>query len=153
MSKQQPVLSALAGGVVLLALGFSASAAAEGENAARATYHYQMFCQGCHTPDGSGSNGVPALKDHVGLFLHTPKGREFLIRVPGSATSVLSDEHLAEVLNWIVIRFAGASWPDKTSFERFTPDEVARGRVHPLTEINHYRAEVLAEAEAAARQE
>ncbi len=113
-------------------------------NDARARYHYQMFCQGCHTPDGSGANAVPALKNQMGLFLRTEKGRGFLVRVPGSATSKLNSAQLAEVLNWSLDNFAGSSLPEG-GYEPYTEAEVAQLRQQPLQEIENYRATVLAE--------
>ena len=112
-------------------------------NRARAHYNYQMFCQGCHTPDGSGFKSVPQMKDHVGHFLTTPAGREYLVRVPGSATSALDNEELAEVLNWILLEFAGDSL-DK-AYRPYSAAEVARLRQNPLNEVEHYRAQLLAD--------
>ena len=86
---------------------------------------------------------VPRMKDHVGYFLETPRGRDYLVRVPGSATSALSDEQLAEVLNWILENFAGDSLsPD---YVAYTSDEVGRVRRQPLNEVEDYRAELLVE--------
>ena len=62
-------------------------AADDAMNPERARYHYQMFCQGCHTPDGAGANAIPPLKDFMGYFLRSQRGREFMVRVPGSALS------------------------------------------------------------------
>lgn len=106
-------------------------------------FNYQMFCQGCHTPDGVGARNVPRLKDHVGVFTTTPEGREYLVRVPGSATSSLDNGDLAAVLNWIVVEFAGTSF--NQAFEPYTADEVGRLRQHPLDEVVQYRAELLSE--------
>lgn len=117
-------------------------------NEARATYNYQMFCQGCHTPDGAGANYVPPLKNSVGYYLRTPAGRDYLVRVPGSATSVLKDADLAEVLNWILLNFAGSSLPGSNQFEPYTADEVATLRQRPLEEVFNYRLELLAAAMA-----
>src|SRR5210317_266988 len=95
-------------------------------NQARAQFNYQMFCQGCHTPDGSGATTVPRMKGQVGYFMDSPRGREYLVRVPGSATSALDDEQLAEVLNWIVQEFAGDSMaPD---YRQYTSTEVGQLR-------------------------
>ena len=117
-------------------------AAAAGElNAARAHYNYQMFCQGCHTPNGIGAQAVPRMKDTVGYFLQTQAGREYLVRVPGSATSALNSEALAEVLNWILLEFSGASAND--NFDRYTAQEVAELRKSPLFEVENYRVQLL----------
>lgn len=120
--------------------------AASGEiqiNDARAKYHYQMFCQGCHTPDGQGGKGVPQLKDFVGHFLKSQQGREFLVRVPGSANSPLSNEQLAEVLNWVLIEFANISLSGK--WTPYTAQEIAGYRNQPLFEIIQYRHQLLSE--------
>ncbi len=129
--------------IALCALFLGTAAAAEDMNRQRAHFNYQMFCQGCHTPDGSGAQTVPRMKDHVGYFLESPRGREYLVRVPGSATSALDDEELAEVLNWILLEFAGDSL-DK-NYLPYTTAEVGRVRQHPLNEVDAYRAELLVE--------
>ena len=112
-------------------------------NEERAQFNYQMFCQGCHTPDGLGALTVPRMKDHVGYFLETPRGREYLVRVPGSATSALNDDQLAEVLNWILVEFAGDSLAP--NYVAYTSDEVGRMRLEPLNEVEDYRVELLVE--------
>ena len=116
-------------------------AGAEEFNAARAHYNYKLFCQGCHTPDGVGAQSVPRMKDNVGNFLLTQAGREYLVRVPGSATSALNSGQLAEVLNWILLEFSGASGND--SFDPYTAEEVAELRKSPLFEVENYRVQLL----------
>jgi hypothetical protein len=104
---------------------------------------YMLHCQGCHLADGSGSPGaVPSLHG-VGRFLHTSRGREYLIRVPGSAQSPLGDAALAALLDWIVVRFD----PEMAAagFRGFDAAEIARWRRPPLTEVDALRAELLAE--------
>jgi mono/diheme cytochrome c family protein len=111
-------------------------------NQQRAQFNYQMSCQGCHAPDGSGAGAVPRMRDQVGVFLASEAGREYLVRVPGSATSALDDAQLAEVLNWIVQEFAGAS--AAAGFIPYSPQEVGALRQHPLYEVVQYRAQLLA---------
>ncbi len=104
--------------------------------------NYMLECQGCHLADGTGSAGkVPALKGFVGRFLSVPGGREFLVRVPGSAQSALNGRELAEVLNWIIGRFG----PEDVSrnFVAFTPEEVARYRGRPLTDVKSTRSALV----------
>ncbi len=127
---------------LLIGLGVSVAIAAD-EPAAKVRFNYQMFCQGCHTPDGSGARHVPRMKDHVGVFTASARGREYLVRVPGSATSALNDDDLAAVLNWIVYEFSGASF--NRGFEPYTAEEVGRLRQHPLNEVARHREELLAE--------
>lgn len=123
----------------------NAFAGAQAEiNEDRARYHYQMFCQGCHTPDGSGVNAVPPLKGMMGVFLRSQGGREFMVRVPGSATSKLDDMQLAEVLNWCIENFSSNSLVNG-EYLPYTAEEVGKLRQSPLQEIDNTRAAVLAE--------
>ncbi len=131
--------------LLLICLLLSTGVQAQEINARRAQFNYQMSCQGCHAPDGAGAATVPPLKDHIGRFLNSQAGREYLVRVPGSATSALDDGQLAEVLNWIVLQFSGSSADD--GFQRYTAAEVAGLRQHPLKEVVHFRQQLLAELE------
>ncbi|MEQ8514549.1 MAG: cytochrome c, class I [Chromatocurvus sp.] len=121
------------------------------ENAQRVRYDYQMHCQGCHTPDGTGAGHVPGMKNFVGTFLGSQAGREYLVRVPGSATSALGDARLAAVLNWVIDSFAGPSRPD--DFRPYTADEVGALRRKPLNEVEAYRARILSGLVASANEE
>ena len=108
---------------------------------------YLLQCQGCHLPDGSGAPGrVPDLRDQIGSFLLVPGGRAYLVRVPGSAQSPLSDAALARVLNWMIAEFGPAAVAG--SFEPFTAEEVARHRAEPLVQVETLREELLAAIEA-----
>lgn len=77
----------------------------------RAKINYQLNCQGCHTPDGSGHSGrnIPTLTNFIGKFLSVEGGREFLIQVPGAAQSPLNHQELAELTNWMIREFDPAS--------------------------------------------
>ncbi len=138
--------------VVMLASLIPAVANAGDINRERAHFNYQMFCQGCHAPGGASvDHKVPRMRDHVGMFLATDAGREFLVRVPGSATSSLDDEQLAEVLNWIVVEFAGDSLT--VPFAYYTPAEVGELRKEPLKEVEQHRALLLADIAGAQNRE
>lgn len=110
-------------------------------NTDRAKFNYQMFCQGCHTPDGTGGKSIPKIKDHIGYFLQNQVAREYLVRVPGSANSPLNDEQLAEVLNWMIIELGGKSVP--TDMQYFTTKEVGNLRQAPLFEVLEYREKLV----------
>jgi hypothetical protein len=129
--------------LLVLALVAAGSAAAQQINAERAHFNYQMFCQGCHTPDGVGASTVPRMKGFIGTFLRSREGREFLVRVPGAATSALGDAELAEVLNWILLEFGGDSVQGE--FKPYSGEEVALLRQSPLYEVDRYRAQILTE--------
>jgi mono/diheme cytochrome c family protein len=117
------------------------------EDARRAWQNWTLNCQGCHRPDGTGSEGTaPSLAGTVAKFLWAPGGREYLLRVPGVATSPLSSEELAEVMNWMLWRFDKEHLP--RGFEPFTTVEVERWRTQPLRlEAAQMRSDLLARAE------
>jgi len=103
---------------------------------------YMLQCQGCHLADGSGSPGaVPSLRGLVGRFLTVPGGREYLVRVPGSAQSELDDAGLAAVLNWMVREFG----PEDVArdFLPFSGDEVTSYGRRPLVDVGTRRRELL----------
>jgi mono/diheme cytochrome c family protein len=108
-------------------------------NVPRAQSNYMLNCQGCHLADGSGLPGsVPSMKGFVGSFLQVPGGRDFLVQVPGSANSPLSDADLAELLNWILTTMsAGQLAPD---FVYYTGDEVRQLRQHVLMDVAAVRS-------------
>jgi hypothetical protein len=110
--------------------------------AGSAQVDWMLQCQGCHGADGAGAPGiVPDLRGEVGRFLLVPGGREYLVRVPGSARSPLGDAALAEVLNWMVRRFG----PEGVlaGFVPYSAGEVALLRRTPLLEVQSVRRELL----------
>ena len=120
------------------------------ENAQRAWQNWTLNCQGCHRFDGSGSDATaPAIAGTVAKFLLVPGGREYLIRVPGVATSPLSDADLAEVMNWMLWRFDKEHLP--ATFQPYTAAEIAPLRAQPLRlEASQMRSSLLSQAQAAA---
>jgi hypothetical protein len=117
------------------------------DNAQRAWQHWTLNCQGCHRPDGTGSAGTaPSLAGTVARFLSVPGGREYLGRVPGVATSPLSNADLSEVMNWMLWRFDKEHLP--ANFQPYTTAEIGLLRAAPLRlEASQMRAELLKKAE------
>jgi hypothetical protein len=112
--------------------------------------NYMLECQGCHLPDGSGSEGaVPSLRGSVARFLTVPGGREFLVRVPGSALAPLDDAQLAAVLNWILAEFGPREIAERVA--PFRAEEVGRLRSTPLTDVEGTRRELIRRIEESAR--
>jgi cytochrome c553 len=155
------VAALLAGGYALLCIAApgvaGAQAPANGESAPvgvdnpqRAWQQWTLNCQGCHRQDGSGSAGTaPSLAGTVSRFLSVPGGREYLGRVPGVATSPLSDKDLSELMNWMLWRFDKEHLP--ADFKPFTAAEIGQLRTAPLRlEAAEMRAELLQKADAAA---
>ena len=97
--------------------------------------NYLLGCGGCHGENGiSNSKLVPDLHDQVGFYLNLPEGREYLVRLPNVAFSIMSDQELTDVLNFMVFRIGGASVPAHAP--PYTLAEVARLRKQPLNEVS-----------------
>jgi cytochrome c peroxidase len=102
-------------------------------------FHYLLHCGGCHIEDGSGMAGVvPDLKVDMGFFALSEEGRSYLVRVPGSAHSPLSDRELADVLNWMLSTFAASDSP-----QPYTEAEVTANRRIPMLDAPAVRKELL----------
>ena len=128
--------------VVVLLLLLSCHSATADANEILARQNYILNCQGCHLPDGSGSKGnVPKMNDFVGYFLHVPGGREFLVQVPGAAGAPISDQELADVMNWILLNFSKNELPDP--FVPYSAEEIGKLRKEPLIEMHQHREELL----------
>jgi mono/diheme cytochrome c family protein len=97
--------------------------------------NYLLSCGGCHGENGvSNSRLVPDLRDQVGFYLNLPEGREYLVRLPNVAFSIMSDQELTDVLNFMVFHIGGASVPSHSA--PYTIAEVARLRKQPLNEVS-----------------
>ena len=118
--------------------GISRNAAAEtGENS------YLLECQGCHARDGQGAvDTVPTLRGEMAKFLLVEGGREFLVQVPGSAQSPLTDQELADTLNWMLAQFGPADIARQ--HPPYTATEVAGLRAEPLVEVQVVRETLVA---------
>jgi hypothetical protein len=119
-------------------------------NQQRAWQNWTLNCQGCHRPDATGSAGTtPSLAGTVARFLAVPGGREYLGRVPGVATSPLSNAELSEVMNWMLWRFDKEHLP--ADFQPFTAAEIGELRGRPLRlEASQMRSDLLQKADASA---
>ncbi|MCH8227153.1 MAG: cytochrome c [Proteobacteria bacterium] len=133
-------LHATTGGILLLLWCLTAQAG----KSYSPRINYILQCQGCHLADGAGTPGkVPALKHEVGRFLQVPGGREFLIRVPGTSQSALSDAEVAGVLNWILENFSSEQLP--ADFVPYSRKEISRYRQPPLANVSAVRAHLIKE--------
>lgn len=116
---------------------------------------YMLHCRGCHGPAGAGAPGAaPSFRGQLGKFLWVPGGREYLIRVPGTAQSELNDARTAALLNWILHEFSPAELP--ADFVPYSEAEVRRVRRPPLTDVAATRRALIraiATHEGAARRQ
>lgn len=102
-------------------------------------FNYLLHCGGCHIEDGSGMGEVvPDLNEEMGFFASFPEGRSYLVRVPGSAHSPLSDGDLAQVLNWMLRTFAA-----EASAQPYTEAEVTANRRIRMNDVHAVRKQLL----------
>jgi hypothetical protein len=105
--------------------------------------NYMIQCMGCHTPDGRGEPGhVPSVRNTLRPLANSVEGRRFLVQVPGSAQSRLSDAELADVLNWMIDNLSASRGPQ--AIRKFTATEVASYRRTPLVAVGATRARLVA---------
>jgi hypothetical protein len=109
---------------------------------------YMLYCMGCHGPQAEGVPGkVPPLARSLGLFMRSPAGRNYVLRVPGAANSALSDAQLTAVLNWLAQEFSSDELT--AAVPMFTVAEVTALRHSPLTSVLAARREVVRDLAAA----
>lgn len=129
--------------LALLVLAGSARAAApdpHAPDAHRAWVNYVLECQGCHLPDGSGMAGkVPQMRGMLGAFLRVPGGRDYVVQVPGVATSKLSDAEVARLMNWLVREMG----PMPPGFQDYSEQEVHALRARWLRAPGPVRARLV----------
>ncbi len=97
---------------------------------------YVEHCGGCHGLHGDTVPAhLPELEGRVGWFMCTPEARAYLIRLPNVAHSRIHDNaQLADMMNYVVFVLGKGTAPVGT--RPFTGDEVARERLHALTNTN-----------------
>ncbi|GAB7550056.1 cytochrome C [Cupriavidus sp. CuC1] len=127
-------------GLGLLALATLATTANAQAELRHARDNYLLHCSGCHQPDARGkpSAGIPDMRETVPLLLATPAGRAFLIQVPGTSASALSDAEIAGLMNWLMPALTG-----RHDVPAFSTEEVSRYRRQPLDDVSAHRAEIL----------
>jgi mono/diheme cytochrome c family protein len=127
-------LASVGGAALLLSMAMNADGASPAQD-------YMLYCMGCHGAEAQGVPGkIPPLAVSLARFMRTAPGRDYVLRVPGAANSVLSDAQLAAVLNWLAERYGA---PDGAAPAPFTAEEVGRVRHNPLANVQARRREVL----------
>jgi hypothetical protein len=108
---------------------------------------YLERCGGCHGIQGySAPREVPSLRGRVGYFLCLPQGRAYLVRLPSLASSPLSDDTLARLMNFVVFDLGGRP-ADPSVHALFTAEEVRELRRQPLNNVSlaRYRSALVSE--------
>jgi cytochrome c553 len=127
-------VSALRAALCVAALAASAARAGPAQD-------WALECRGCHGARGQGTPTVPSLAGSA-RFLATPRGRAYLVRVPGVAASELSDARIAALLNW-ALRELASDPPAPANFAPFDAREVAAARARKLLDPRAEREAIL----------
>ena len=99
---------------------------------------YALHCGGCHLPDGSGNPPeVPDLRNELGKIVMLPGGRDYVVRVPGASQAPVSDQQLANIVNWILENYNAETLP--ANFKPLTAEEVGRSRKNVLSDPLRHR--------------
>jgi cytochrome c553 len=107
-----------------------------------AQQNWVLNCMGCHTQGAVGVAGkIPPLANSLGYFEHLPQGREYVIRVPGASNSALSDQELADVLNWLLVTLNSSALPK--DFKPYTAQEITAHRRPALTNVARERSTLV----------
>ncbi|HVN45056.1 MAG TPA: cytochrome c [Steroidobacteraceae bacterium] len=102
---------------------------------------YMLYCMGCHGAQAQGVPGkIPPLAGSLALFMRTPEGRNYVLRVPGAANSALPDAQLTAVLNWLAASYGAQGEPPPVPF---TVAELTSVRRKPLADVQQRRREVI----------
>lgn len=130
--------------VAVLLLGCAAVAVA----ADRSPYaNYVLRCAGCHGLDGEGviTGGIPPFPGYVDALFRDEQARLYLMHVPGVVGASLSNQEIAEVMNYVVQRWGTESG----NVRLFTEEEVGRLRAQPVVDVVAFRREIAARFTAA----
>lgn len=121
----------------------SAGAGLAAADGLSADNNYILRCTGCHRMDGTGNpqGGIPDFRNSVGYFSDFPKGREYLVHVPGVLESSLTPKEIADVLNYVITRWGGKSLPDP--YLPFTESEVTELQKIKIDDVVEFRRSLV----------
>ena len=113
-----------------------------GQSAGSPRMNFLLHCAGCHGQDGSGrpQSGIPDFRNRLAYFMKVDGGRDFLIQVPGTSQSPLSDNETAELLNWMLWTFSADGL--SAAVVPITAREVTDMRRKPLVDVPGRREEL-----------
>lgn len=93
--------------------------------------NFILRCAGCHGMEGMGtaSSGVPYFPDSVGHIAALEEGRTYILHVPGVISADLTNQQIADVMNYVL-----ETYSDKP-YTPFTLEEVNARRAESVPDI------------------
>ena len=77
----------------------------------------------------------------MGKIVAVPGGRDYIARVPGASQAPVTDDELADILNWVLRQFNATTIP--ADFSPLTGEEVGKSRRNILKDpLTHRRLTV-----------
>jgi hypothetical protein len=132
-------------GLLRVAVALGVLAATNVAHSYEPRVNYILNCMGCHLEDGAGAPGkVPSFRNSLVPFAQLAAGRRFLVQVPGTSQSPLSNRDVAQLLNWMLRNLS--TRPRPAGLPDFTEAEVASYRAQRLTDVASTRARLMAAA-------
>lgn len=106
---------------------------------------FLLHCSGCHGQTGAGSppGGIPDFRGYVSSFMLSPEGRQYVLQVPGVTSAGLSDQGIADVLNYVMERWGLPQHLKQAPL--FTKEEVARRAENSIADVVPLRRQVSAQ--------
>jgi hypothetical protein len=83
---------------------------------------------------------VPDMRRQLALMLSVPEGREYVVQVPGTASSPLDDGQTAKLLNWLIAQMG----PSGVDFAPYDEAEIRRLRHSRTGSVIDMRRRVVA---------
>lgn len=123
------------------------------KNTALAEENWTLNCRGCHRLGAVGlGKDMPNMNGEVAKFLSVEGGVEYLSRVPGIANSPLNNEELADLVNWMLVRYDAEHIP--ADFTGFTAAQIGPLRKDPYnTAARTVRAKLIIKIQLAEQEE
>ncbi len=102
--------------------------------------HYMIHCMGCHLINGQGiPPEVPQFNEDLAYLAGSEDGRRYLVQVPGASQAPIDDAELAELLNWMLQKYAQTK-----TFTHFDENEISSHRADILADPKSERARLFA---------
>lgn len=83
---------------------------------------------------------MPSLREELGRLVGIPGGRDYIVRVPGASQAPVTDQQLADILNFVLTEFNHRTLAK--DFKPLTESEVSGSRRNILSDPFKYRAKL-----------